>query len=259
MKSADSVLRLSGAPNFRDLGGIRAGHSRVRRGLVYRSEDLSRLSAADLELARALGVRLIFDLRAESERAVRPSLWPADPAIERVFADVLVDLRAGHSDLGRLLAEQFDETGARRMMLQTYRMLPAAMLPKLPGLFQRLAAGCLPALVHCTAGKDRTGFICALLLHALGAGYDDIEADYLATRDCLDLDDLALRSHAMALKVVGLSFSRPMLDVINGVDAGYLAASWSAIDAQYGSVARYLQRAGVSDEVREALRERLLE
>jgi protein-tyrosine phosphatase len=259
VKPSNSVLRLCGAPNFRDLGGIRVGSSSVRHGQVYRSEDLSRLTAQDLDLARGLGVRLIFDLRAENERAVRPGMWPQDPGIEYLLADVLVDLRAGHSQLGRMLAEQFDESGARRMMIETYRMLPAAVLPSLPGLLQRLAAGQMPALIHCTAGKDRTGFVCSMLLQVLGAHRDDIEADYLATRACLDLDALAIRSNAMAQKVVGVSFSRPMLDVINGVESEYLVAAWTAIDEQYGSISQYLELAGINAEIRAALRRQLLE
>ncbi len=173
---ADRFVALEGAFNFRDLGGYAAGDGRVvRRGLLYRSDTLHRLTPGDLERLRGLDLRTVIDLRAADE-------------LEQHGAGRL----AGHDVVVHNLP-MFDDT--RSLGLEDVAAEePVAKLAELYlGMVERggaslartvellAAPGGLPAVFHCMAGKDRTGIVAGLLLETLGVPDDVIAADYAVT------------------------------------------------------------------------------
>lgn len=256
--------RLPGAPNFRDLGGL-AGRDnrRVRYGRVFRSDDLASLGEADFERLQPLGIRLICDLRGGLERERRPSLWHAGSAPEKLLASMSARHQAVGHGFNRELLEQYPgPEGARRMMLETYRTLPRNGARGLLAILNRIADGGTPALIHCTAGKDRTGFICAMLLHVLGVPREAIYADYLLTNERVDLDTMALRVGPIIEFMLGMpanAIARPALDVVNSVDADYLDALFAAIEAEYGAMESYFDAIGVDAALRARLQDELLD
>lgn len=254
--------RLAGAPNFRDLGGyVAAGGRRLRPGQVFRSGSLAELLAEDLQRLAGFGIQLVCDLRSGHERKLQPSRWPADARPREMHLDVNADLRGGTARIGRILLEDASANGARRLMLETYRSLPAACSGDLAGLFEALADGDgLPAVIHCTAGKDRTGFICALLLHALGVSMEVIHADYLLSAQRCDRARLAASVAPLLQAMLGVTPSPQVIEVINGVDIEFLDAAFERIHADHGSLDAYLADvAGLDDARRSRLRARLLE
>lgn len=258
----EAALRLIGAPNFRDLGGIPTQDGRrVRDGQIFRSDDLSRLTTDDFEILTPLAIRLICDLRGVIERTARPSRWPDALATERLHANLSPDLQVGHGFHGALLQDDPSADNARLMMLETYRRLPKNSMDGIRAIFSRLADGEVPALIHCTAGKDRTGFICACLLHALGASRETIMSDYLVTVSRLDLDMMADSISGLLQQMLHLQnpLPRPALDVINTVVPEFLIAAFDSVEAQFGSMDQYLLAAGVDAPLRLRLQGELLE
>lgn len=143
-------------------------------------------------------------------------------------------------------------------MLGVYRELPRAAVPHLSRIFARLADGDLPVLIHCTAGKDRTGFVCAMILSALGVETDAIMADYLATND-----RISDRVRAATARFAGENLRRDVpghaLDTLVSVAPEYLAASLEAIDESFGSADSYLEHEVGLDPARlRALHDRLI-
>lgn len=258
--SATPCRTLSGAPNFRDMGGaLSRDGGRLRDGHLYRSEGLAFLTDTDLEALERLGIRLVCDLRSEKERVARPSRWPTGTEPEWMLLNILVDLRAGNAQLIEMLRRNQTPEGARQLMVETYRMLPAALAPGLGRLFTRLAEGGAPALVHCTAGKDRTGVVCASILHALGVHRDDIYADYLLSGEYIDKVALAHHSRELFESVFGTSADPEVLDALIGVAPEYLDAAFASIEQDFGSFENYLQRgAGVAPSVLQGVRAQLL-
>lgn len=251
---------LSSTPNFRDLGGYRAECGRsVRHGLIYRSQDFSNLSSEDMERLRDLGIVLVCDVRSDSERLQTPSQWPVEGELERLNLNISADLRASHEAITQLLSGAPNEEHARQAMLLTYRMFPDAFATKLAQLFDCiLASEQLPLAFHCAAGKDRTGFIAAILLNALGVPRATILADYLLTakRWKGPQSEAAIRRY-----LTPLCEKEPPTEVIRtlcGVSPDYLAAAFEIVDREYGGVADYLKLLGIHAETQHRLKDLLL-
>lgn len=255
--SSPRAVVLQGAPNFRDLGGIRVGDRRLAHGRVYRSEGLHALSDDDVRALGDLGIRLVCDLRTGGERTREVTRWPADATPALLHAgDAGVeqaDVRVLGDELWRDLLR--DDTGehARDYMLALYRRMPDAYPEVLAQLIERIADGELPVVVHCTAGKDRTGFIISLLLLALGADRDQVEAEYLRSDEFFGTE----RLHELLSERTGVTPSDAAVDAFR-TRAHLLDAALQEIVDQHGSIDAYLARAGLTDARREALRAALL-
>jgi len=252
---------LIGAPNFRDFGGCpTAGGGRVRCNVLFRSEGLAQLTDADLEVLSRFDIRLVCDLRTDFERRRWPSRWPERHSTRWLNLEVVVDVRAGHGRLRQLLEQDPTPAGARAAMLETYRLLPRAAAPVIARLAAELAGQALPVLIHCAAGKDRTGFACACLLHLLGVPRTAIIADYLESGRQISTLSGARRAAELMRALLGIELDHDTLLVLNGVAPEFLDAAIVAAAEQHGSLDAYLeQTAGVDTGLRRRLREALLE
>jgi len=261
--SRQLARRFAASPNFRELGGLRAAQGRrIRGGLLYRSGALDELGEADLEVLGRLGIALCFDLRSEGERSKHPSRWPAG-AIPRTLAiEVATDVRALDRGAMQELIDKPDAEGAGRLMRAIYRSMPGSCAPVLGTLFTELAAlrARQAAVVHCTAGKDRTGFVVAMLLKALGVADEDVFANYLESNHHYD----AARHDAKIAALLGAMFGvvpdDSALRAITAARFDYLLAALDEIRRRWGSVEVYLARcAGLDAARRKQLEQALLE
>ena len=237
-------FNLQGASNFRDLGGYatRDGH-RVRWRQIFRSNHLGHLTASDVEVVRGLGVRSAFDFRGVEERAA------AECVIEEIAVHslpieptVVAALRA------RLQARALSSADALEIMRESYRNYVRQNTHSFRELFAHLLEDRAPLVIHCTAGKDRTGFACALLLQALGVPADVIAEDYLLTnrfyrRDPNSSPDLP----------------DDVRQAIGSVEASFLAAGLDTVRADYGDLENYFRNGlGLGGPERNELRARYL-
>ncbi|WP_018800302.1 tyrosine-protein phosphatase [Salinispora arenicola] len=260
-------LALVGAPNARDLGGlVGAGGRRVRRGALLRTPALGRLTDEDLPVLAKLAPACVVDLRDTAEQAVAPpDRLPGEPqvvhlpvhdAAHPVFTYVSAVL-LGH-DLGAY--EELAEEGTPAAMKSIYRWFVTGESARAGfGAAVRLAveAANLPLLYHCSAGKDRTGWLTAVLLHALGVDEATIRADYLANNALTEsLREVLLAAMQRRSPELDVASVRPVLEVRDE----YLDAGYDEAGRVYGSFGSYLRDGlGVDDELVATLRARLLE
>jgi protein-tyrosine phosphatase len=173
-------IPLEGNLNLRDIGGYLADDGRrVRRGCLFRSDELHALTDADLVTVAGLGIRVVFDLRNAAERDARPNRLPADvELLERVSPSTTdATLTPEEQIAGGSLPEPDDVQFA-----SVYMGLLDRLAPELRIILERAVdAPTRPLLFHCAAGKDRTGLTAALLLGLLGCPDDVLLDDYELT------------------------------------------------------------------------------
>ncbi len=258
-----STRLLEGAPNFRDLGGLKGVDGRsVRAGMVYRSGALDELRVADLALLETLGVSLCCDLRTGAERTLSPSRWPEGRVPRLLELEFSSDVRALSPELMQLLSAAPSPDNAMRMMLGLYRSMPATCAPLLARLFPELAdaADAFPVVIHCTAGKDRTGFVVAVLLTILGVAPADIRADYLYSNHSSAHLRRNAKVQALLQQLLGMTPDPHAVDALTKAAPEYLDAALSEVRQGFGSVQRYLcEAAGIDEAMQARLRQRLLE
>lgn len=257
-------LTLPTIPNFRDVGGHPAGAgSRVRRGLLYRSVALDRASDDDLGFLAVLGVRTVFDLRTAMEQERRPDRLPDGAA--HMSLDLLVD--SGEADPAAVFALMEDpphasaelaDGGTDRFYLATYRDL--VRLPSARTGYARLYRSLAgqddgAALVHCTTGKDRTGWAVAALLLFLGVRADLVMSEYLVS----DLEIRRAFGHVIE-EFVARGGHREVIEPLMSVRPSFLDAALDAMHDEFGSIDGYFRRGlRLDDPTLDALRHRFIE
>lgn len=253
------VLVLEGGCNFRDIGGYRTGDGRtVRWGKVFRTGVLSYFSDSDRPCLMDLGVRAICDLRRKEEREREPTRWPAE-----VQALSWADGTSMPTVRGFAASRPRTGAGMREAMIELYRALPAWMVPRLRGLFDCIASGSTPLVVHCAAGKDRTGIAIAVLLTALGVDRETIMEDYLLTNEAGNFEQFVMARKESHLGLADahqplLSMPEDMRRMLFLADRDYLQAAFDSIDNEHGGFERYLSTsvqlgASTVERVREQL------
>ncbi|MET4215817.1 protein-tyrosine phosphatase [Bradyrhizobium sp. LB7.2] len=219
-------LALQGASNFRDLGGYPTADGRTTRWRhIFRSNHLGQLTVADIEIVRALGVRSAFDFRGVEERTagvcvvneIAVHSLPIEPT-------VVAALRA------ELARGSLTAPVALELMRESYRNYVRHNTASFRNLFGYLLEDRAPLVIHCTAGKDRTGFASALILHALGVADEVIAEDYLLTNQHYKRDATA-----------ATDLPEDVRNAIGNVDASYLAAAFEAVGKEYGDLETYLR------------------
>ena len=239
------VIDLEGCLNFRDLGGYpTADARRVRWRVVFRSDALHHLTAADLVRVRdELRIATVVDLRSSAElRTEGRGVLAREPIAFHHLP--LFDGQAARPEGWSAV----DTLADRYTLLAEFAKAPIARVVEV------LAAADGPVVYHCAAGKDRTGVISAILLGLLGVPDEVVIADYAATQECLD----AIVERLMATKGYQTMLAALPPDTMHA-EAETMATFLASIRARYGSMRGYARAAGVEEAAIDRLAERLLE
>ena len=238
------LYRLDAVDNARDYGDYAtAAGRRIRPGLLFRTAHHARATDADLARMADWRIGTVVDLRRPSERRQQPSRRPpgfVGPVIEVAQDD---DREAPH--LTFLKTTDLTEISGRAFMTDTYRSMPfdPGHLDVFGRYFRALGDGEGAVVIHCAAGKDRTGLLAALTHRLMGVHPDDLAEDYLLTNAAVDLAGrapaIAKQLHAMTGRVA----SDAAVTAFLGVETAYLDAAFTAIDQRHGSVETYLEQA----------------
>ena len=260
----DRLHAFEAIDNFRDYGDYAtAAGRRVKPGRLLRSAHHARASEADLERLKALDIGAVVDLRRPSERRDQPSRRPEGFSGQIIEGGVDDGAEAPHITF--LKTADLTPDSGRRFMTQTYRSLPfdASHQDVFGRYFQALAdqtetSRNRAVVIHCAAGKDRTGFLAALTHYLLGVSRDDMVEDYLLTNTAVDLAGRAPSIAKQLHKMTGRVASDDAIVAFLGVEAAYLDAALAEVEARHGSVDAYLKEAlGVDAARRDRIVERL--
>jgi protein-tyrosine phosphatase len=236
-------LGIKSIPNLRDLGGYKTSNgAMVVNGLVYRSDQLSGISKEDMEKVVKLGLNIDYDLRTAAERDKRPDELP--PGVEYVWLDVLADAdQANPAVLEKLLKNPKEANAAlgngkaEEGFIKSYRDFVS--LPSAQKAFSTLFLSLgeqqqLPALFHCTTGKDRTGWAAAAWLTLLGVPKEVVMEEYLRSNDYI------IPKYQKVIDAFVEAGGEPAIpQALLGVKKEYLEAAFDEMKTKYGIIENY--------------------
>lgn len=252
-------LGIASTPNLRDLGGYKTTDgATINRGLVYRSNQLYNISADDMLLIEKLNLKNDFDLRTASERNAKPDELPF--GVNNVWLDVMADYpSAGPANLMELLSDplkanaELGDGKIEEMFKEAYRQF--VTLPSAQAAYRELFLALgdknqLPAIFHCTTGKDRTGWAAASLLTLLGVSKEVVIEDYLRSNEYI------LPMYKNVIEQFIAAGGDPSIPTASlGVKEEYLNAAFDQMQTKYGTIENYFSEAlGINDVQQTALR-----
>ncbi|MCW6530511.1 tyrosine-protein phosphatase [Sphingomonas sp. MMSM20] len=257
---SDRVLNFEGIHNFRDYGGYDTPVGRLRTGLLWRSGQHGAATAADLASLADLRISTVIDLRGDSERALAPCLRHDgfDGLVLFAPGETAGIELAPHEEAGRGITTAAEARGA---MTRLYAAMPyrPILVRSLTLFFEALATRDGASLLHCLAGKDRTGLAAALLHRLLGVHADDVMADYLLTNTAGDPGRRIASAAASIRERYGPQMSDEAIVALMSVEADYLRTAFAAIDERHGGVEAYAAEVlGVDAARRQAIAARLV-
>ncbi len=259
----ERIIALDGARNFRDIGGYKTKDNRnIKWREIFRSDALSNLSSSDYQKINEFGIKLVIDFRTEGEAKKSPTVWQGDSP------PLLLNLPIGSAseEWSAKLSEQlksgiFTAEEIRETFIMAYKSIPVDSSDAYKEMFvEILDPKNRPAILHCRSGKDRTGIASALILSALGVPRDVIIRDFLLTNEASSVEEILPFIAEQFSKQAGRTVSADDIRPLIGVDEEYIQAMFEGIEANYGTMDNYLDKAlGLTANKRARLREELLE
>jgi protein-tyrosine phosphatase len=256
------VIALDGGHNFREVGGLPTNTgATMRRGLIWRSAGLDLLTPLDCDRIHELGIRTIADLRTGHERDLFPTPTALSGGVRMLNWNSNAEDVSPSTDRGPAWRD-LEPASLRGEIARLYTHIADAHAFQFGDIYRSIAEGGAPILIHCTAGKDRTGLAVALLLELIGVTREWILWDYDLTNTYLKKNMVRLES---AIGVGGMAEWLAALgpegrDLLLNADVEYLKAALAGIEERFGSVEHFaLGPLGLSGRDLQALRDRLLE
>ncbi len=243
---SDRIKPFDGVRNFRDFGDYpTVDGGRVRKGVLFRSAHFAEATHSDAATLDALGLGLVLDLRRPAERLWSPNIWPRGSSDTRVVVSDAGDDSADAPHLAFLRHGELTRDSVDAFMLETYQRIPFEQrhIDLFGSWFRALAQDRTRAVVHCAAGKDRTGLLCALTLHLLGTPDDVIMEDYLLTNHAVDIEKRLPERVAHMSAALGRELDPAAMRPMMGVDARFLQEATNAINRACGSRESYVKEA----------------
>ena len=253
-------INVEGSINLRDFGGYTTQQGKtVKEGLLFRCGSMTDIPEHAFDDFASLDIGVICDLRSHEEAESSPTpaggpfacrvhipIWPGSST---QFQETISKQNSGPS------TDQFAE-----FMENVTREIARDHLEAYKQLIRELVSTDKGFLLHCSAGKDRTGFGAALILTLLGVDHDTVMHDYLVSTESSALFQRMKDRMLENLKEQGknVKVDDDIIRVMSGVRAEYLLGAFEEIDNHYGGMSGYLEEIGVSAADEKHLLKKLL-
>ncbi|MEM6858998.1 MAG: tyrosine-protein phosphatase [Pseudomonadota bacterium] len=249
---ASPFLPTEGIHNLRDYGGWAVpGGGRVKTGLLFRSGQHMEATPRDLETFQALDVRTIIDLRGVTERTNFPCRRHDEFAAEILAYDGETSNSPPHEGGGGTVTMTAERAFNRMISVYTRMPVNPAMIAMFTRYLEALDTREGGSLVHCFAGKDRTGIAASLLLHVLGVHRDDVTAEFLRTNDA-PTKHILERQSLPRMRAFYDGIEDEAIENLMNVRPEYIATYFAEVERDHGSLDTYLAQTLGVDEARKA-------
>ena len=239
--------------NFRDLGGHPTSTGATTAyGQIFRADGVHRCAEADITRLEQIGMSRVIDLRTQRERSEDGCFDEAHHLIDYRHVPVLEEVRgvAGASSEPRPVEER------QLALLDTYRRILSTRGDRLVAVLELIASAPGPVVFHCTAGKDRTGLVTALVLSSVGVDDDRIAVDYGRSRDAMDRLVEWYRANRSE-DTTGANLRDDRSSRLLGADPVWMLTVLAEMRSEFGDAPGYLRAMGASPALVDDLRTRL--
>lgn len=248
--------------NFRDFGGYKTlNGSMIKKGLLFRSGSLANISDDDMLQLSELGIRTICDLRSSREKRDQPGTIPDNWGGKYFHIPINGGMQPESGYISQLYSLLFGEArklNFKDVAIQAYRKYVTDFHAEISEIIKLTSVGeNLPILIHCTAGKDRTGFACSLIQLLLEVPFELVMQDYLRTNNHLHEFREGILKKLKLLFLIGVPKQKfiPLFEA----RSEYLGAAYDQIRHDYGTVDDYFREGlGFSDQDRYRLNNLLI-
>ncbi|MFP7452842.1 tyrosine-protein phosphatase [Bacillus altitudinis] len=235
-------IQFSKLANFREVGGLQTTDQMViKQGMIYRSADLSRLTKQDIMTFSTLGIQTICDLRTSSERKSHPAKIMEHDKI--VHIPMQPDsMMPSKWTMFRMLIAEGKSLSFTPIMKEVYQSMLYERKKEIQQLFTLLSdEKNYPLMLHCTSGKDRTGFLSALIQLAAGVPVHTVLSEYMRSNEGVKM--LVKRQERFVRMMSLYRVSKEQIQPLLGVQQDYLEDVLNEMMDTYGSAERYLLEA----------------
>ncbi|MBR0629540.1 MULTISPECIES: tyrosine-protein phosphatase [Bacillus] len=235
-------IQFSKLANFREVGGLQTTDQMViKQGMIYRSADLSRLTKQDILTFSTLGIQTICDLRTSSERKSHPPKIMEHDKI--VHIPMQPDsMMPSKWTMFRMLIAEGKSLSFTPIMKDVYQSMLYERKKEIQQLFTLLSdEKNYPLMLHCTSGKDRTGFLSALIQLAAGVPVHTVLSEYMRSNEGVKM--LVKRQERFVRMMSLYRVSKEQIQPLLGVQQDYLEDVLNEMMDTYGNAERYLLEA----------------
>ena len=227
--------------NFRDLGGIKTQDGRmVKWGRIFRSGNLSGLKKNEFDKFKDLDIQTIYDLRTSHEIDGKEDRLPVET--KYIHAPTVKDNEGQIAQLrAKVIAGKISEMEAREQTAAFYKDAVSLNVGSLRDIIGQIAGSEQPVLYHCSAGKDRTGIVSALILSILNVDRKTIMDEYLMSNYYRTKKTEKLLGKARLAKIIKPRMNLKAIEVFMTVDAAFMNAVFEVIDKQYGGTDKFIE------------------
>lgn len=255
---AGRYIGLENTINFRDLGGLKTKDGRtVRKGFIYRSDNLSKLETADFGRFNALRIATVYDLRTDHEIKGKEDHLPAN--VHYLHTPVVQDNAGEIKGLKkRVLNGEITEQQAKDMTARFYADAVTVNIGSVKDILKQITSSNQPVLYHCSAGKDRTGIISALILSVLNVDRQVIVDDFMVSNYYRRGRAEKTLGKAKLGRIIKPKLNMGAVEILSTVDESFINATFNAIDSTYGGMEPFIEnQLGINKEARKLLIEKL--
>ena len=244
--------------NFRDIGGLKTKDGKtVRWGKIYRSDNLSQLETNDFSKFNNMHIKTVYDLRTDHEIKGKEDHLPENvqykhtPTVEDQEGEI-AKLRA------KVINGEITDKQATEQTVKFYEDAVTVNVKSLSEIIRQITDSNEPVLYHCSAGKDRTGIVSALILSILNVDRKTIVDEYMLSNYYRKAKTEKMLGKAKLAKIIKPKMDLKAIEVFMTVDEKFINATFNAIDKEYGGIDKFIQnQLGIDQQARKQIVARL--
>ena len=244
--------------NFRDLGGVKTMDGRiVKWGKIFRSDNLSKLKTGEFKKFNDLNIKSVIDLRTNHEIKGKEDHLP--PKVKYTHMPTVKDNEGEIALLRKkVINGEISEQQAIEKTVGFYHDAGTVNLSSLPGIIGQIITSSDPVLYHCSAGKDRTGIVSALILSILNVDRETIMQEYLMSNYYRKRKTEKMLGKAKLGRIVKPKLDLKAIEVFMSVDKAFLNAFFEVVDKEYDGTDAFIKnQLGIEKEERQQIISRL--